>query len=153
YRTGSDCEAVLGVYTTMGVSGFRHLDGMYAAAIYDARDQMLLLHRDSIGKKPLFWYIDANQVIFSSNVHAIASNLHRMPELDLSQVRHYFRNGFVHPRHSIYSGILPVLPGEVIRIDLRSWRIHRSFIEIPDRFDGFDYCDPKAVQFQIETLI
>src|SRR5262249_12828766 len=52
-----------------------------------------------------------------------------------------------------YSGILPVLPGEVIRIDLRSWRIHRSFIEIPDRFDGFDYCDPKAVQFQIETLI
>src|SRR5262249_31285298 len=128
YTTGSDCEAVLAVYSTMGVCGFRHLDGMYAVAIYDAPQQMLLLHRDSIGKKPLFWYADANQVIFSSNVHAIVSNLRRLPELDLGQVRHYFCNGFVHPRHSIYRGILPVLPGEVIQIDLRSWKIHRSSI-------------------------
>jgi asparagine synthetase B (glutamine-hydrolysing) len=153
YRTNSDCEAVLAVYSGMGVRGFRNLDGMYATAIYDAREQVLILHRDGIGKKPLFWYIDSEQVIFSSNVHAITSNLRQAPKLDLDQVRHYFRNGFVHPKYSIYHGIQPVLPGEIIRIDLRSWKIQQAFVEVPDSFDGFDYSDPKTVQSEIESLI
>jgi asparagine synthase (glutamine-hydrolysing) len=153
YRTSSDCEAVLAVYSGMGVRGFRDLDGMYATAIYDARERVLILHRDGIGKKPLFWYIDSDQVIFSSNVHAITSNLRQAPKLDLDQVRHYFRNGFVHPKHSIYHGIQPVLPGEIIRIDLKSWKIHQTFVEVPDNFDGFDYSDSKTVQSKIESLI
>lgn len=153
YRTGSDCEAVLDVYSSSGVDGFKRLDGMYAAAIYDAREQALVLHRDNIGKKPLFWHADENEVIFSSNVHAISSNLRRFPGLDLQQIEHYFRNGFIHPRHSIYRGIKPVLPGEVVRIDLRTGKIDRSFVEMPDSFDGFDYSDGKAVQSQIESLI
>ena len=114
YGTSSDCEAVLAVYSRTGVRGFRDLDGMYATAIYDAREQVLILHRDGIGKKPLFWYIDSERVIFSSNVHAITSNLRQAPKLDLDQVQHYFRNGFVHPKHSIYRSIQPVLPGEII---------------------------------------
>ena len=152
YRTDSDCEAVLAVYSRMGVEGFRELDGMYAAAIYDARDQMLILHRDGIGKNRCSGML-TDHVIFSSNVHAITSNLRRAPELDLDQVRHYFRNGFVHPKYSIYHGIRPVLPGEIIRIDLRSWKIHQAFVEVPDNFDGFDYSDSKTVQSKIESLI
>jgi asparagine synthase (glutamine-hydrolysing) len=153
YCTGSDCEAVLDVYSTAGIEGFKQLDGMYAAAIYDARKQVVLLHRDGIGKKPLFWYADENEVIFSSNVHAISSNLRRAPELDLDQVAHYFENGFVHPRHCIYRGIQPVLPGEIIRIDLRSGKIDRSSVGMHDSFDGFDYADSNAVQSQIDSLI
>lgn len=153
YRTGSDCEALLDVYSTSGVDGFKRLDGMYAAAIYDAREQLLLLHRDNIGKKPLFWHADDDEIIFSSNVHAISSNLRRQPELDLTQVEHYFREGFVHPRHSIYRGIQPVLPGEIIRIDLRTGKVEHSFVEMPDSFDGFDYSDARAVQSEIGSLI
>ena len=153
YLTGSDCEAIIDVYSTSGSEGFKRLDGMYAVAIYDAREQILLLHRDGIGKKPLFWYADDHEVVFSSNAHAVSSNLRRQPELDIEQVKHYFDNGFVHPCHSIYRGIQPVLPGQVVRIDLRTGRIEHEFIKMRNSFNGFDYGDPKAVQFQIKSLI
>ena len=153
YRTGSDCEANVAVYSASGTDGFRQLDGMYATALYDKREQVLILHRDEIGKKPLFWYFDEDEIIFSSNVHAISSNLRKSPKFDLEQIRHYFQNGFVHPSHSIFHGIRPVLPGEIIRVHLRTGKIDRAWLDIQDHFDGFNYSDAKTVQSQIEYLI
>ena len=59
FRTRSDTEVILNLYHADGVAGFRRLNGMFAVAIHDARSNELVLVRDQIGIKPLYYLLDA----------------------------------------------------------------------------------------------
>jgi asparagine synthase (glutamine-hydrolysing) len=67
----SDAQVVMDGYLRMGAEFLRELDGMFAIAIYDPRDQTLLLARDRFGEKPLYWARDGNTVAFASEVKAV----------------------------------------------------------------------------------
>ena len=71
YKTNSDCETIIAVYKKYGIKGFEKLRGMFSFAIYDKTKKELILSRDSFGIKPLYFFQDNNNFIFSSEIKPI----------------------------------------------------------------------------------
>src|SRR5688572_23397006 len=74
FRTSSDTETILAAFDKWGTAMVDRLEGMFAMAIYDARDNLTYLFRDRIGKKPLYYYHDGEQFIFASEIKSILKN-------------------------------------------------------------------------------
>jgi asparagine synthase (glutamine-hydrolysing) len=71
FRTESDTEVVLNAYLEWGDDFVEHVDGMFAIAIWDARERLLKLYRDRPGIKPLYYYHDGRRFAFASELKAI----------------------------------------------------------------------------------
>ncbi|CCG99599.1 asparagine synthase (glutamine-hydrolysing) [Fibrella aestuarina BUZ 2] len=71
FRTQSDTEVLLAAYTRWGTGCLQHLNGMFAFALWDRQTQQLLLARDRMGKKPLYYYLDDQHLLFASEVRAL----------------------------------------------------------------------------------
>jgi len=80
FKTKSDTESILHNYEEKGIDLFKDLNGMFAFAIWDSNTKSLLLARDRLGIKPLFYYEDDEKLIFASEIKAILA----FPNLDLS---------------------------------------------------------------------
>ncbi len=76
FKTNGDTEVILALYLKYGETFVHHLRGMFAIAIWD--EGKLLLYRDRLGKKPLFWYRDAQRFVFASEIKAIRPFLPRV---------------------------------------------------------------------------
>jgi asparagine synthase (glutamine-hydrolysing) len=75
FRTHSDTEVLLRAYVEWGAGFIDHLDGMFAIALWDARDRKLRLYRDRPGIKPLYYYYDGKRLAFASELKAIEAAL------------------------------------------------------------------------------
>src|SRR5204862_1461789 len=71
FRTTSDTEVLLALYALDGVDSFARLNGMFACAFWDRRSSSLVLVRDRLGKKPLFYRRDAQRVLFGSELKSL----------------------------------------------------------------------------------
>lgn len=155
YRGTSDCEAIIHAYHRCGIEGFRELDGAFSFALYDRKRKKVFLCRDSIGKKPLYFFYKQNEIfIFASNVTAIADNYPGRFNLNRRQVEAYFKEGVVSPEESFLEGVLPVLPGEIYEIDLTNNTVNLKNIQKPCHdYSGFDYSDQNKIVKTIDDLL
>src|SRR5712691_9373614 len=71
FNTGSDCEIILHLYEEFGLDFLQHLRGMFAFALWDAKQQRLLLARDRMGEKPLYLFEQDGQLLFASELKAL----------------------------------------------------------------------------------
>ncbi|MEE4185306.1 MAG: asparagine synthase (glutamine-hydrolyzing) [Gammaproteobacteria bacterium] len=71
FRTHSDTEVILNAYAEWGDAFVEHIDGMFAIAIWDAREARLKLFRDRPGIKPLYYYFDGRRLAFASELKAL----------------------------------------------------------------------------------
>jgi len=116
FATDSDTEVVLRAYLEWGESFVDRLNGMYAFAIWDRRTRQLLLVRDRMGIKPLFFHPTPHGVLFGSEPKAILAHPDVPTVVDIDGMRELF--GFVkNPERSIYRGISEVRPGQLVRVD------------------------------------
>jgi asparagine synthase (glutamine-hydrolysing) len=116
FATRSDTEVVLRAYLQWGEAFVTRLNGMYAFAIWDVRAQELLLVRDRMGVKPLFYYPTSDGVLFGSEPKAILAH----PEIRARVDEDGFREALQFVRiqeRPIYSGMREVLPGQIVRVD------------------------------------
>ena len=112
YRSRTDTETVLHLYEETGPRCVEYLDGMFAFAIWDGRNQRLFLARDRLGVKPLYYRLTAEGLIFGSEVRAILRHPAVSAELDEESFFHYLTFAFVPAPRTIYSGIDKVAPAE-----------------------------------------
>jgi asparagine synthase (glutamine-hydrolysing) len=77
FRTASDTEVLIEAYRYWGTDCFRRLNGFWALALYDINEKQLLLSRDRIGKKPLYWTRLGSRIYFASEIKALL----RVPEI------------------------------------------------------------------------
>ncbi len=89
FRTHSDVEVILHLYEEHGEDCARHLRGMFAFAIWDARSDTLLLGKDHMGQKPLFFYRDGHRFLFASEVQALLASGVVPRLLDVNSLWHY----------------------------------------------------------------
>ena len=68
FETNSDTEVIIHLYKQYGINFLDYLEGMFAIAIYDKKDNNLIIARDRIGIKPLYYYYDEKILIFSSSL-------------------------------------------------------------------------------------
>jgi asparagine synthase (glutamine-hydrolysing) len=95
FRTRSDTEVLLAAYRAWGLACLDRLRGMFAFALWDAEARRLLLARDRIGKKPLYYHLDADGLAFASEPKAFLADPAWRPEVDLGAISHYLTYQYV----------------------------------------------------------
>jgi asparagine synthase (glutamine-hydrolysing) len=89
FRSRTDTEVIVHLYEEYGVDCLTRLRGMFALAIWDGRRRSLMLARDRLGKKPLFYYCDGRVLVFGSEPKAILADPDVPVEPDLEAIHHY----------------------------------------------------------------
>ncbi len=89
YASRTDSETILHLYEERGVDFIHHIEGDYAIAIWDARNEWLMLVRDRIGVKPLYFYHRNGIFIFASEIKAILQHPAVTPDIDEESLYHY----------------------------------------------------------------
>jgi len=118
-RTQSDTEVILRLYEREGISFVSKLNGMFAIAIDDQREDALYLIRDRIGVKPLYLRDDGTRVAFASEIKAIlpqALTAMAAPAVDLEAIHHYLSFNYIPAPWTIWQGIRHVMPGTWMRL-------------------------------------
>jgi asparagine synthase (glutamine-hydrolysing) len=115
FRTDSDTEVVLAAYLEWGDSLAEHLNGMFAFAVWDVLNERLVLVRDRMGVKPLYYYPTPGGVIFGSEQKVILANPLVNAIVDDDGLREVL--AFVKtPEHAVYQGMYEVRPGQTVRV-------------------------------------
>ena len=111
YRTRSDTETIVHAYEEWGDDCVDHFNGMFAFAIWDQTRRRLLLARDRLGIKPLYWAHRGNLLLFGSEIKAILASGLVDPEARLSALPEFFGTRSTAGAKTLYAGILKLLPG------------------------------------------
>jgi len=118
YRTRSDTETIVHAYEQWGDACVEHLRGMFAFAIWDAPRRRLLLARDRLGVKPLYWAQAGNRLLFGSEIKSIlASGLVR-GEADESRLPELLSTRYLSGDETLFKGIHRLLPGHTLVFEL-----------------------------------
>ncbi|WP_421840499.1 asparagine synthase (glutamine-hydrolyzing) [Mycobacterium sp.] len=138
FHTASDTEVVLRGYLEWGEQVADHLDGMYGLGIWDARADKLILLRDRLGIKPLYFFETEDGVLFGSEAKAILAHPLVETVVDTDGFRDLF--GFVKaPGRSVWAGMSEVRPGSLVIVD-RSGLRERSYwrLEVTEHRDDME---------------
>jgi len=135
FRSRSDTEAIVHAYEEYGLDFARHLTGMFALAIWDAPRRRLVLARDRLGLKPLYYTLEDGRVRFASEIKALLADpslkraLHPQGLLDLLGYE------FVPAPATLFEGIRKLLPGSLLTVEdgrarlSRYWSLEAKEIE------------------------
>ncbi|MFJ2441337.1 asparagine synthase (glutamine-hydrolyzing) [Streptomyces sp. NPDC087658] len=123
FTTESDTEVVLRAYLEWGEAMAERLNGMYAFAIWDGREQKLVMVRDRMGIKPFYYYPTPDGVLFGSEPKAVLANPLARARVELGGLRELF--AFVRtPGHAVWDGMYEVEPGTLVTVDRNGPRRH-----------------------------
>jgi asparagine synthase (glutamine-hydrolysing) len=116
FRTESDTEVLLRLYQREGRACLSRLRGMFAFAVHDRESGTLLLARDRLGIKPLFYSWDGTTLSGASEIKALFAAGLVAPAFDPAAIRSYFRYQFSVPGHTPFQGVQELLPGHWLEI-------------------------------------
>lgn len=115
FKTESDTEVLLHSYLEWGENCLQHLNGIFAFAIWDEHRQSLMLARDHIGVKPLFYMMHKSGVLFGSEIKAILAHPEVDPQVDLEGLAEIFGLGPVRtPGFGVFRGMEEVRAGHYV---------------------------------------
>jgi asparagine synthase (glutamine-hydrolysing) len=119
FATRSDTEAIVHAYEEWGDDCVRYLRGMFAFAVVDRRASAerprVLVARDPLGIKPLYWWSDGILLLFASEVRALLASERVPRKLDLDGVRSYLAYGSVQEPYTLVQGVRSLPPGHLLR--------------------------------------
>ena len=134
FATSSDTEVILKAYEQWGFGCQERLNGMWAFAIWDAREQHLFLSRDRIGEKPLHFSVRDNSLLFGSEIKSVlASGFAYATATDLLHL--YLSLGYVPAPYTFYRGISKLMPGHYLVVK-RGVVTDRVYWDLPSIADG-----------------
>jgi asparagine synthase (glutamine-hydrolysing) len=144
FATRSDTEAIVHLYEECGEECFSRLRGMFAIALWDSRERKLLLARDRVGKKPLFYAPSGTRIVFGSELKALLAGDNVSQEIDPHALCDYFSFGYIPAPKSIYKAVRKVRPGHYLAAsaqgirEVEYWDI--SFGQVETRNEQ-EWCD------------
>ena len=122
FNSNSDTEVLLEGFVYWGKELLTRLNGPFAFAIFDQRDETLFLARDRMGEKPLYYGTYDDNFIFSSEQKAIVKLSKVKHQFDTSSLISYLSRGYPMQPSSMLSGIRALLPGHFLEFDLNTKR-------------------------------
>tara|TARA_X000001036_G_scaffold116997_1_gene110354 strand:- start:6757 stop:8589 length:1833 start_codon:yes stop_codon:yes gene_type:complete len=139
FKTNSDTEVVVNSYAFWGDQAFNYFDGMWACCIYDIEKHKIILSRDYLGQKPLFYYKDKNKFIFSSQIGGIflgENNFSVKPE----NLKKYYAFSHTPAPFTVYNNIFQLKPGEILSVSTKNLEVKsKIFWDISDGPDFNEY--------------
>lgn len=116
FASTGDTEVVLKALARDGEAALARFNGVFALAFWDARERRLLLARDRLGVRPLYWAESGGHLLFASEIKALlASGLVR-PALDGAALAELFRFQNIWSPRTLFAGVHPLEPGAVLRV-------------------------------------
>ena len=136
FRSDSDTEVLIHGYLAYGTDIFKKAEGMWALALYDKPGNKLVLSRDPAGMKPLYIYEDASQLIFASEISALASVLPQkvLKTNDAALVK-FLAHGYIYGAETAYRGIVSIPPASTRVYQLPSLAHREEKNHIPRRME------------------
>ncbi len=123
FRTSSDTETILHGYEEYGVKCLERLRGMFAFGLWDRRARRLLLARDRIGIKPLFYRLERGRITFASELRALRALSTNSVEIDPQAVYDFFGFRYVPAPGTFYRGVEKLLPAHYLLADAKGLQI------------------------------
>jgi asparagine synthase (glutamine-hydrolysing) len=105
FHTHTDTEVIVHAYEEYGTDCVKCLNGIFVFALWDAKAQRLILARDRMGVKPLYYVQLAGGLAFASEIKALLTLPEISRTLDIESAAHFFRLGFVPAPHTLFHGI------------------------------------------------
>jgi len=131
YLTRSDTETILNIYMDAGEAFVGRLRGMFAFALWDRAEQKLILGRDRLGIKPLYYAITESALVFASEIKAILASGELRPELNADILPEYLATGFVSGPETFFRGICKLLPGRTLTWSRNKGLRERRYWQVP----------------------
>ena len=130
FYTRSDTETIVHAYEEWGEGGFARLRGMFGIAVWDSRSRALVLARDRVGIKPVFYAQHGDALYFGSEIKAILAGIRTTPPVDLEALDHYLSYLYTPRDGSIFEGLHKLPPGHTLK--WQNGRVSiRRYWEIP----------------------
>jgi asparagine synthase (glutamine-hydrolysing) len=130
FSTSSDTETILHLYEDYREHCVDHLNGMFAFAVWDEKEQTLFIARDHLGIKPLHYFFDGQSLIFGSEIKSILRSGMVQPEMDPQALVNYFFYGYVPDPETMFKGIQKLPPAHHLTLKKgqlsikRYWNVH-----------------------------
>ncbi len=119
FNTSSDTEVLLRAYEVWGLDGLLEwVNGMFAFSVLDKRKNVMILVRDFFGKKPLYYYSNSNEVLFSSDIRSIFSLRKADLTIDYDSIDYYLTELSSPQPKTIWNEISQVPPAHYLEFDL-----------------------------------
>ena len=127
FKSNSDCEVIVHLYEEYGYSFLEKLNGMFAFCLYDREKQLLLIARDRVGIKPMYFYKDARVVVFGSEIKGILAAEEVSIQEEENVIGEYLCFRYLANRRSFFSGVKSLDPGTCIELSIDGCKfIHYS---------------------------
>jgi asparagine synthase (glutamine-hydrolysing) len=123
FTTRTDTEVVLHAYEEWGLECFRHFNGMFAFAIWDARNRRMIIARDRIGEKPLYYFSGKGRFVFASEIKAIVADPTIPRRVSPSGLVNYLTYGHALFPETMYEGIFKIPPGHFAIVEDQDPRV------------------------------
>ncbi|MGH9861473.1 MAG: asparagine synthase (glutamine-hydrolyzing), partial [Candidatus Acidiferrales bacterium] len=147
FRTHSDTEVIVHLYEEKGAECVRELRGMFAFALYDERQKRLLLARDRLGKKPLYYALHKGQLLFGSEIKALLAAAPDLAQVSQEGVLSYFCFGYIPDPLTAFVPIHKLPPGHYLELADGQVRV-RQYWDLPE----FGASNPGSEDEALEAL-
>jgi len=134
FRTNSDTEVIIHGYREWGTDVFNHLNGMFGLAIWDVRKKRLVVARDAMGIKLIYYRVSGNQITFGSEIRAILAAGNSQTEVDPLALNLFLRFRYTPSPLTIFQGIRKLAAGTMLVIEKGKWREERWYNYTPIPF-------------------
>jgi len=152
FNSASDTEVIIYAYKHWGIDFLKRLNGMFSIAIYDLSNSKLILARDRVGEKPLFYNLTDNSIYFASELKALFVNKKLNRKLDFQSFNEYLKIGYVTSNKSILLGYNKLLPGNYLTFCTNSGNVEvKKYWELPNLLET--YVSKDDLLFNLEELL
>lgn len=114
YKTRADTETLIHLYEEEGIDGLQRVVGMYAFAIWDGRENRLVIGRDRLGIKPLHYHFKHGNLVFASEIKSLLQHPEIRPELNENGLEEQLIFRYMAGEESLFKSIKKLLPGHVL---------------------------------------
>ena len=160
YRTTSDTETIIHLYEEFGANAVQHLRGMFAFAIWDGHQRRLLLVRDRLGVKPVYYTLSKDGVLhFASEIKALIEASAVKPELNYDALADFAANRYTSGDETLFRDVHRLAPGHMLiwqdgRVQIeRYWEVsyakHESPLSDKQYIDQFDQLFRESVRLRL----
>ena len=116
FKTQTDTETIVHLYEEMGPDCLQKLRGMFAFAIWDSKEKTLLLARDRVGIKPLYYHVTDKALVFGSEIKAILADPSIHVEMAPDMIDRFLTFLYLPGRETLFKGIQKLAPGHYLLV-------------------------------------
>ncbi len=158
FATHSDTETIVHGYEVYGTEVFKHLNGMFAISLWDDKKKILILARDRLGIKPLYYRADSNGLSFASEIKSLLQDPECKKDIDADALDDYFSLLYVPGPRSIFKSIKKLEAGHVLICDASAKKItiekywETPFVPAP-KDKGWDFYEKSLDELFRDSLM